>query len=46
MAVFGLLSLENRVALVDPFHRGGCPEVDFLGLKAARATVDDYASMR
>ena len=42
MAILRLASLENRLALLDPFHGGHGAEKDFLGLEAASAGVYNY----
>lgn len=44
MAISGFLSLENRVALVDPFHCCCGFEVYLLGLETACAAVNNHPS--
>ena len=46
MAISGFLSLENRIALVDPFHCCCGFEVYLLGLETACAAVDNHPSGR
>ena len=42
MTISRLLSLKDRVPFVDPLHSSSSFQVDFLGLEAARAAVNDH----
>ena len=44
MAISRFLSLENRVALVDPFHCCSGFEINLLGLESACGAIDDDPS--